>query len=67
MEIDDKISSLKKEIKQLRSQKEKGSFTGKFKKSVKALTQSTKQVFGELSKATTQVMDVGDVVERMPQ
>lgn len=69
--INDKISALKKEIKQLEKKKNKGSFKQKIKNSAKALKQSADTVFGELGKASGQIMsgfeDVDDTIRRMPQ
>ena len=48
-------------------EKEQRSIIEKIKISAKALSQSTKQVFGELGKATNQVMDFDETIERMPQ
>lgn len=70
-EIDNKISELKKEIKQLEQKKNKGSLKQKIKNSAKALKQATGTVFGELGKASGQIMtgfeDVDDTIRRMPQ
>jgi len=71
-EINNKILKLKKEIKDLEKIKNKGSFKEKVKKTAKALTQSSKQVFNALGQAGGQVLgqqfdDVDDVIRRMPQ
>lgn len=70
METDEKIKDLKKKIRELEKQKNKGYFKAKIKNSAKAIGQSTKTVFSELGKAGNQVLgeysDVDDVLRRLP-